>query len=171
MLLTGCGSEGTYPAQCGAPLADWRKPSDGYSVLSVANQISVKDDGKIWWNGNEISAEQLNKYSSIIPQMNPTPFTILQIEKGTSCAVVRNVRKTIDDGAKCTEDGRSRCGEGDGLWARIGDVIGPNGENYKYFPNGHVQTIEPTSKARAEQNAIRNEADAVAEKIDNARKK
>ena len=144
-LLGGCGSKGTYPAQCGAPLAGWRKPDDGYSVLAITNQISVKRDGKIRWNGKEISTAQLRDYSSQVPQLNPTPFTILEIENGASCALVRQVRETLNERAKCPDSG---CGEGDGPWARIGDVIGPNGETYKSFPNGRVETIEPTAKGR-----------------------
>jgi hypothetical protein len=163
-LILGCSS-GTYPAQCAAPLAGWLKPSDGYSVLAIANHVSVKRDGQIEWNSKGISAEQLGNYASMIPQMNPTPFTILQIEKGANCAVVRQVRKTIDERAKCSKDRRSACGEGEGPWARIGDVIGPNGEIYKILPSGRVQTVQPTSEARSKLSAIQNEADAIANQI------
>ena len=133
-LLAGCSAEGTYPSQCGAPLAGWRKPSDGYPVLAISNHVKVTADGRILWNGTKISAEQLSKFSSVLPQMNPVPFTILQIDDGANCSTVRMVRQTINEKAKCSGDYGSTCGEGAEPWARIGDVLGPRGETYKYYP-------------------------------------
>jgi hypothetical protein len=130
-LLAGCGSKDTYPAQCGVPFPGWRRPIDGYSVLAISNHVRLTRDGKILWNGKQISPQKLSDYSSILPQMNPIPFTILQIDDGANCSVVREVRQTINERAKCSD---GRCGEGPEPWARNGDVIGPNGETYKFYP-------------------------------------
>jgi hypothetical protein len=145
-LLVGCGSDGTYPTQCGAPLAGWKKPNDGYSALGIANRITLKRDGTIMWNGKEISAGQLSEYSSIAAQLNPVPFTILQIGNGASCATVNEVRRRINDSAKCASEYGSRCGEGPEPWARVGDVIGPNGETYKFYPLRNETVVENSAR-------------------------
>jgi hypothetical protein len=134
-LLVGCGGKATYPRECADPLRGWRKPSDGYSVLAIANHVRLTRNGKILWNGEQISPQKLSDYSSSLPQMNPIPFTILQIDDGANCSVVREVRRTINERAKCMEWGTSRCGEGPEPWALVGDVIGPNGETYKFYPD------------------------------------
>jgi hypothetical protein len=135
LLLTGCGGDGKYPSQCAAPLPSWRKPSDGYGVFAIVNRVTLKRDGKIAWNGQKITLQQLNDYSAMLPKYNPVPFTILQIDQGANCSVVRQVRQTINDRAKCVGSGFSTCGEGPGPWALVGDVVGPNGETYKFYPD------------------------------------
>ena len=57
---------------------------------------------------------------------------------------MQKVRETINVRAKCMEWGMSRCGEGAEPWALIGDVVGPNGETFKYYPDGRHETIKPT---------------------------
>jgi hypothetical protein len=131
----------------------------------------VERNNRIIWNGKQVSLEQLSAYSSMLPQMNPIPFTILQIDNGASCEVVREIRQTINDRAKCNGEYGSSCGEGSQPWARIGDVIGPNGESYKIFPDGRVVTIQPTAEARSHLQAVRNEIDTIAEEAKKARKK
>ena len=145
-LLAGCGGEGSYPGQCGVPLAGWRKPTDGYYALAIANHVTLKRDGAIQWNGKGISAQQLAVYSSMLPKMDPIPFTILQIDDGTNCSVVREVREMINNGAKCIGKYGSHCGEGAEPWARIGDVVGPNGETYKFYPDRNETVVERVAR-------------------------
>ena len=164
VLLAGCGSEAVYPAQCGTPLAGWRTPSDGYGALSITNRVSIKQDGSLRWNGKRITPEQLRTYSSMLPEMNPIPFTILQIDDGASCSRVQEVREAISNAAKCVDKYGSTCGEGGGQWAIIGDVIGPNGETSKYFPDGRSEIIQPTDVQRAALKAASDAADAAAER-------
>jgi hypothetical protein len=166
LILTSCGGEQVYPGQCGARLPGWKGPSDGYGVLAITNKVRVLRDGTLRWNGKTITEDQLAGYSAILPTMNPLPFTILEIEHGASCAVVQKTRETIDIRAKCMESGGSRCGEGAGPWATIGDVIGPNGETYKYYPDGRSEIIQPTDRQRAALKEIQNKADAALQKAE-----
>lgn len=129
LILTACNGPGRYPEQCGTRLPGWRQPSDGYGVLALTNKVRVLRDGTINWNGKSITRAELAEYSAIVPDMNPIPFMILDIEPGAPCSDVMETRQIIDDKAKCrAEPDYSTCGEGPEPWALVGDVIGPDGK-------------------------------------------
>ena len=135
LTLVGCHSEPRYPAQCGAPLPGWKKPADGYGVLAITNKVRVVRDGTTRWNSMRVTRDKLAEYADLLRHMNPTPFTILEIEPGAQCGDVIEARRIIDQHAKCrATPGFGVCGEGAGPWALIGDVIGPNGETTKFYP-------------------------------------
>jgi hypothetical protein len=134
LFLAGCQSQGRYPEQCAARIPGWKKPSDGYGILAITNKVHLGSDGTIKWNGQPITSAQLAEYSAIVPEMNPVPFMILDIEPGTPCQFVIETRQLIDQKAKCRETPQwSACGEGPEPWARVGDVIGPDGEPSQPF--------------------------------------
>jgi hypothetical protein len=123
LSLISCARETRYPEQCGAILPGWKKPSDGYGVLAITNKVRLRSDATLKWNGAPITHEQLASYSRQITKLNPRPFTILEVDRGTACADVQITRKIINDQVNCTEfPGFGLCGEGAGPWALIGDV-------------------------------------------------
>ena len=158
--MGGCSPESSYPHGCKAPIAGWRTPADGYSTLAIANKVTVTSNGGLKWNGRSINEQQLAQYSSIIPTLNPTPFTILEVEKGASCSAVMATRRTINRNAKCLASNGSACGEGADPWARIGDVIGPNGEMYKYYPDGRSEVVQPRDRQRTALRGVQDQVDA-----------
>lgn len=161
-------SQPKYPGQCSEPIQGWREPSDGYGALALINRVKVTGKDEVLWNGKAIGLRELANYSSIVPTMNPVPFTILEIENGASCSTVQEVRKTIDKRAQCRSEYGSKCGEGAGPWATISDVIGPKGEIYKYYPDGRSEIIPPTKSQQDAFNSIQNEVDAAVEAAQNA---
>jgi biopolymer transport protein ExbD len=49
-------------------------------VLPTKNIVVVTADGKVLWNGNPVSMDQLRQYLDITQQMNPVPELHLQPE-------------------------------------------------------------------------------------------
>ena len=47
-------------------------------IEPVKNKVVVTADGKVLWNGNPVSMEQLRQYLDITQQMNPVPELHLQ---------------------------------------------------------------------------------------------
>ena len=121
LFLSACSKPAIYPDQCPAVLPKWKQPPQGYSILGIANRIHLQRDGSLKWNGQEISGLKLAEYAHLVSGLNPRPFTILQIDQGTDCSHVRVIRNLIDLQAKCQEYA-GLCGEGNGPWARVGDV-------------------------------------------------
>ena len=167
LILSACGGERAYPEQCAARLPGWKQPNDGYGALVGVNKIRLLRDGSLRWNGAKITEEQLAELSAAVPTMEPTPFTILEIENGASCDVVQKARETINIRAKCAAGELRACGEGSGPWAEISDVIGPNGEMYKVYPDGRSELLPPTDRQRAALNEIQDRADTALEQAEN----
>lgn len=115
-------------------------------MLAIVNRVTVKDDGQITWNGKPISTDQLSAYSAMVSEMNPVPFTILQVENGASCSDVRRIRQAINERAQCADEYAGHCGEGPDPWARLGDVVGQNGETSKFYPDRDEAPSADSSK-------------------------
>src|SRR5690349_874135 len=96
LLLSGCSQAGKYPEQCGALLPGWKKPTDGYGVLTLVNKVHISRDGDLRWNGRKITKDELRSFAATLPEMNPIPFTTLEVELGTSCDEVGAVREIVD---------------------------------------------------------------------------
>jgi len=113
MALAGFASRSTYASSCSAPLSGWQLPGDGWHNILV-NRIAIEADGRISWNGAQVSRSTLRRYLTIIPQMRPHPATVLRVHPDADCETVGEVRNDMDEILRCAES-RS-CGEGEGEW-------------------------------------------------------
>jgi biopolymer transport protein ExbD len=60
-------------------------------IEPVKNKVVVTADGKVLWNGNPVSMQQLRQYLDITQQMNPVPELHLQPEASARYELVDEV--------------------------------------------------------------------------------
>ena len=106
--LSGC-TEGIY-RNCPNERTGWQRPSDGRLGLTVTNVVRVRTEGRLLWNGAEVTKEKLLEYLSLMRRMNPTPLTILTADETASCRLVEEVRNEMEQRIGCKN---GRCGEGE----------------------------------------------------------
>jgi hypothetical protein len=76
----------------------------------IMNKIALDRNGATYWNGTPISARTLDKYLSIVPNMNPIPVTFLEVEMGAPCDALDALRKKMEQRLHCAD--RGPCAEG-----------------------------------------------------------
>ena len=72
--------------------------------LPVRNKIKALRSGAITWNGERVSAKQLDQLLSTISQMEPQPLTQFEWEHGAPCSSIEEVRKLIRKAPKLRWD-------------------------------------------------------------------
>jgi hypothetical protein len=95
-------------------LVGWMKPADAPRELEL-NRVTLKSDGSLLWNGSPVSPAELGSLSQRVATFDPRPLTALEIENGTDCDRVRDIRHFIDRQARCQEQPGRICGEGRGF--------------------------------------------------------
>jgi hypothetical protein len=98
---------------CTPPRAHWvRQASLDAGLGPPINHLSLDRNGRVYWNGRLTSMDEVSRYLSLVTTLNPEPFTFLETEMGTPCALVERVRDEMDR--------RLRCGDGgvcaEGIW-------------------------------------------------------
>ena len=98
---------GAYPEQCHAALPGWESPLS--NAQRVENRLRLKANGTLEWNGTRVSESHVAKYAKLLTEVQPQPFTILEIEKGASCERASAIRNLIEQQVKCRAS--TLCGE------------------------------------------------------------
>jgi hypothetical protein len=98
---------GAYPEQCGAALPGWESPLS--NAQRVENRLRLKANGTLEWNGTRVSEGNVAEYAKLLTELQPQPFTILEIEKGASCERASAIRNLIEQQVKCRAS--TLCGE------------------------------------------------------------
>jgi len=96
---------------CKPPRDYWRKPHDVEGIVGIRNEVSLRSDGAIYWNGTHISPSRLTHYLEMSHQLNPEPEVFLQAEMGVTCSVLEDVRDRMDRALDCRKS-YSSCDEG-----------------------------------------------------------
>lgn len=109
LLTAGCQDVGTYGKRCSAPLAHWRKQSEGINHHAISAHVRLASNGSITWNGLKVTQSKLSTLLDESRSMNPSPFIILSAEADTACNRVRAIR-TLMDARYCSR--HWACGEG-----------------------------------------------------------
>ena len=98
---------GAYPEQCHAALPGWESPLS--NAQRVENRLRLKVNGTLEWNGTRVSEGHVAEYAKLLTEVQPQPFTILEIEKGASCERASAMRNLIEQQVKCRAS--TLCGE------------------------------------------------------------
>ncbi|MEA3028812.1 MAG: hypothetical protein QOJ53_2317 [Sphingomonadales bacterium] len=117
--VTACGgpaanntAEGVERA-CTPPRSHWLQqgPLD-VGLTAPVNRLSVDRNSAIYWNGQPSSLSRVSQYLSVVATMRPRPFTFLETEMGTPCALIERVRDEMERRLNCRGEGS--CAEG--IW-------------------------------------------------------
>jgi hypothetical protein len=78
--------------------------------LPARNRIKALREGTITWNGQGVSAKELDTLFSTVSQMKPQPLTQFEWEQGAPCSSLEKVRKLMRERLDC--DKTKNCLEG-----------------------------------------------------------
>lgn len=67
----------------------------------MVNRVVVGPGAALRWNGAAVSLVTLRHYLGIVRNMNPVPFTELNIGPNADCGLLARVRATIEDSLPC----------------------------------------------------------------------
>ena len=70
--------------------------------LQPVNTVEVRADGRLEWNGKEVSEGDVRRFLTIIPTMTSSNITVLKARPTAKCAAVQRLRKTIEKALKCS---------------------------------------------------------------------
>lgn len=76
----------------------------------MLNKIALDRDGKLYWNGQAVTPQTLDKYLALGTRLNPEPWIFLESEMGAPCASLEDIRNRIEKHANCADG--YRCNEG-----------------------------------------------------------
>jgi hypothetical protein len=109
---------------CTPPRSHWlRQASLGAGLDPGRNHVSIDRNGTIYLNGQPSSMSRVSEFLSLVATLNPRPFTFLETEMGTSCALVERVRDEMERRLNCREGGL--CAEG--IWKVWEETPAPPG--------------------------------------------
>lgn len=120
--LAGCQDAGAYAEHCSAPLAHWRKQSEGMNHHAIPVHVRLDAEGRATWNGKTVTDSELAAYLDTTRPMDPLPFIILSARPETPCNRVEAMRQLMDR-HYCQL--RRACGEGSGNsrdWDQVMDL-------------------------------------------------
>ncbi len=145
LALLGCARPQTYSETCNKPLPNWRTPGDGWHNIVTTN-LAIAADDSLSWNGKAVEREELQRYLTIIPTVEPTPGTILSVHPSASCAMVGVIRTSMERALNCRET--RRCGEGDarGDWDAP-PFVDVNSSAYKQALDDAERAVEEADNA------------------------
>ena len=98
-LLTGSGSYSS-PLNCPHPSAHW---SAAAAVPADVRQLNILrlEDGRLLWNGTDVSENHVRQYLGIVNSMHPQPLMVLIYGEHTSCESIERARSLIDEVLQC----------------------------------------------------------------------
>jgi len=139
LLLAGCKNAAVYSGQCKQMLPGWVTNEHGFGILGIAVDIRLHQSGRLTFNREPVTLEELKTRSRLLGEMNPSVFVTFAADEGSLCEQVGAVRAIIDAGAKCNGDNRGLCGEGPGPWPVFGDV--PPFPIVQEYKDGHYRWL------------------------------
>ena len=128
--VSGCDQKGDVPESQGAAIpSEHARPGancaarpaefqswDEYArrlptpvELPVKNVIKVHRSGAIAWNGQELQSPHgpfplVQKYLSVVSEMDPQPLTFLDFEAGASCSSIERARALMNSNLRCSAE-------------------------------------------------------------------
>ena len=123
ILLASSQPVTTYGQACPSRPADilneqemWQGVTS-YAELPQKNKIIVNRVGSILWNGQGVSAKQLNTLLRTVSKLDPQPLTQFEWKIGAPCQSIGLVRKIMLKNLKCLSS--RKCLEGpDSHWPK-----------------------------------------------------
>lgn len=114
-LLAACASGETperysHDSMCGGPAPGWLRPSDGIADHRIVILVRLLRDGRLLWDGEEISADTLTRQLNFAGELATWPQVALAVAEGAECVKVRAVRQRMVTSRICSE--HRLCGEG-----------------------------------------------------------
>lgn len=100
---------GTYPEECSEPKAPFRTAKDGLEHHGMVFDLKLARDNRVLLNGKEIEQSELPVVANEANDLSPAPYFVLDIESGTPCRFVSELRSNLGETALCRS---GRCAEG-----------------------------------------------------------
>jgi hypothetical protein len=99
----------TYPDQCGARPPGWLGPKSRFGDLTMRNTVNLRRNGRLAWNGQDVSDQEIRHLLSQTYRLNPRPLVLMTVQRGTPCSRVKQVRLLMNATSICKT---GHCGEG-----------------------------------------------------------
>lgn len=116
LALSGCSNE--TPRACTPPKSYWQKPHNFVGLMARMNEVSLGQNGTLYWNGKTVSRALLDQLLRQSHLLDPEPVVFLQTEMGVPCSALDALRKQMDDALECKKS--SRCAEGiERVWREL----------------------------------------------------
>ena len=112
-VMVACTTFSASANTCSGRIPHWTisKTVPTGTQLNPQNLIEIYADGRLEWNGTEVSEDQVREYLTLIPRMSSANVTVLKANPAVNCAVIQRLRKTMDETLTCSA---AKCVEVDG---------------------------------------------------------
>jgi len=108
--IASCLPEMAPAKTCPPPGPGWMRKHPMGDLAPLPDQILLRSDGKILWNGAAVSLSGLGRFVKAARRLNPRPVIIFTPSPLAPCGQIEQIRHLLDAEYLCGAEGR--CGEG-----------------------------------------------------------